>query len=157
MEVHQEVREWIDGVLIRYLTPRLARARREKTNDHSIVVELTMKRCNFLFTGDIEQRAERALVARLGRTDLLKVAHHGSRTSTSAGWLARVNPIVAVISAGWRNRYGHPHPSVLNRLRDRDIATFRTDVDGFVEFSTDGKNLYCRNWHGDCGVFTCID
>src|SRR5256885_16536027 len=75
----------------------------------------------------------------LFRSDLLKVAHHGSATSTRADLLAAVHPKFAVISVGARNVYGHPRHEVLSRLQESNIKTYRTDLDGAVSFYLDGK------------------
>jgi competence protein ComEC len=77
-------------------------------------------------------------------TDVLKVAHHGSRTSTSPLFLSTVRPSFAVISSGAGNRYGHPSPEVLERLREAGARVLRTDVHGGVIISTDGDRLEIR-------------
>jgi competence protein ComEC len=76
----------------------------------------------------------------------LKVAHHGSKTSTSQQFLAAVAPEVAVISVGAENTFGHPSPEVLERLIDRlgEDNVYRTDEDGTIEFITDGERLWLR-------------
>ncbi len=77
----------------------------------------------------------------------MKVAHHGSRTSTSQQFLAAVDPEVAVISVGAANTFGHPSPEVVERLVDRvgEDSVYRTDEDGTVEFITDGEKLWVKN------------
>ena len=67
--------------------------------------------------------------------DVLKVGHHGSRTSSSSGFLDQITPEVAIISVGRNNRFGHPHKEVLERLEERNIAIFRTDIHGAITFS----------------------
>jgi competence protein ComEC len=89
---------------------------------------------HLLLTGDAEQSAERRwapLGSRFGN-GVLKIAHHGSNTSSSAALLDRLEPRVAVISTGWRNRFGFPHKPVLARLRDAGTAVYRTDRDGAI-------------------------
>jgi len=115
-------------------------------NDNSISVRLAFGRRAFLFTGDLERDSERLLLAagRIQRADVLKVAHHGSRTSTSPAFLAAVRPSLAVISSGAGNGYGHPSPLVLARLRDAGAKVHRTDVHGGVIVSTDGEQLEIR-------------
>ena len=97
-------------------------------------------------TGDLEADAERRLVAGglIEPADVLKVAHHGSRTSTTEGFLAAVRPSLAVISSGAGNRYGHPSPKVLARLRGTDTQVLRTDRGGGVIITTDGESLEVR-------------
>ncbi len=111
-------------------------------NDTSIVLRLTMGDAAVLLTADISQDAESALI-RLGtdlRSTVLKVPHHGSATSSSPPFLARVHPLVDVISVGPNNPYGHPAPEVLDRLQGG--AVYRTDEDGDVTVSTDGTHLW---------------
>jgi len=85
-------------------------------------------------TGDIEEEAEREIAAawNLPSVDWLKVAHHGSRTSTHPAWLEAVDPNHAVISVGEKNRFGHPAPEVLRRLEERGTIVWRTDRHGAV-------------------------
>ena len=115
-------------------------------NDNSITLRLSLGARSFLFAGDLESEAEHLLVGagRLEAADVLKVAHHGSRTSTSPAFLARVAPSIAVISSGAGNRYGHPSPDVVARLRDAGSQVLRTDVGGGVIVSTDGASLRVR-------------
>ena len=115
-------------------------------NDNSIALRLAFGRRSFLLTGDLEHDSERLLVAagRIQVADVLKVAHHGSRTSTSPSFLAASRPSLAVISCGAGNRYGHPSPQVVARLRDAGARVLRTDVRGGVIVSTDGQWLEIR-------------
>lgn len=116
----------------------------EAVNDHSVVLRLVHGRTTILLTGDIEAEVEARLV-REGAplaADVLKVAHHGSETSTTPDFLAAVRPSLAVISAGADNRFGHPTASVLERLER--IMVRRTDVDGAVEIIGDGRALWVK-------------
>jgi competence protein ComEC len=115
-------------------------------NDNSIALRLAFGRRSFLLTGDLERDSERLLVAagRIQFADVLKVAHHGSRTSTSPSFLSAARPSLAVISSGAGNRYGHPSPLVVARLRDAGATVLRTDVHGGVIISTDGERLAIR-------------
>jgi competence protein ComEC len=115
-------------------------------NDNSVTLRLRFGERSFLFTGDLERESERLLVAskRLGAADVLKVAHHGSRTSTSPPFLDAVRPSLAVISSGAGNRYGHPSPLVVARLREAGARVLRTDLRGGVIISTDGEQLEIR-------------
>lgn len=114
-----------------------------RNNDRSLVLTAGFGEHRFLLTGDIEARAETALVdgKALGGAHVLKVAHHGSKTSTQDLFLDRVAPTFAVISAGFRNPFGHPHPTVLERLRRRGVQVLRTDLEGMISVSTDGRRL----------------
>jgi competence protein ComEC len=112
-----------------------------ESNDQSVVLRLVYGRSRLLLTGDAEGPVEEALSREPARTraDVLKVAHHGSRTSTSAGWLEAVAPRIAVISG--RRSEGRPLPSleVLERLAERDVLTLRTDVSGAVTVRMDAQ------------------
>ena len=119
-----------------------APARGADPNDASVVLKLVMGRASFLLTGDIGETREAALV-RSGadlRAVVYKVPHHGSSTSSSPAFLAAVDPLVDLISLGARNPFRHPSPDVLERL-DGD-AVFRTDRDGDISVSTDGRRLW---------------
>lgn len=111
----------------------------EKFNETAIVTELDFGDFKALLTGDIGMQTEREINDELGRVNVLKVAHHGSKGSTSEQFLNQVSPSLAVISAGFANRYGHPSGEVLDRLKSKSIRVLRTDLDGTVEVVTDGK------------------
>jgi len=132
-----------DGATITIISPSLRSPDHSATlNDSSIVLRLTYGNFSMLLTGDIGDKGEYA-VERLGtglRSTVLKVAHHGSISSTSADFLSLVDPSVAVISVGKDNRFGHPAPEVLERLDDQ--AVYRTDQSGDVTVSTDGHNVW---------------
>lgn len=112
-------------------------------NVYGIVGQLTYGASSFLFTADIDRSVEGRLLlgGALRDVDVLKVAHHGSKTSTGEALLDAVRPEIAVISVGEGNRYGHPHPSVLDRLARRGITIFRTDRDGRIEFLSNGTTM----------------
>lgn len=118
-------------------------ARRAPENNSSLVCRARIGPALALLAGDIEREAEIDLSDRLLRADVLKVAHHGSRSSTSETFLAAVHPTAAVISCGRDNLFGHPHAEVLARLRAARIETFRTDATGAVElrFVRDARGL----------------
>ena len=148
--IHEHIGEkfdW-DGVKGQVLWPLVSdadEAGQPKNND-SLVIRLEFANETLLLPGDIERQAEHALVSSGVplRADLLKVAHHGSKTSTTEEFLQQVAPRVAVISAGEANPYGHPHPDVLARLAAAGVRVLRTDRDGAVTVSTDGKSLGVR-------------
>jgi competence protein ComEC len=130
------------GVRLDVLSPP-AHADGASGNDASIVLRLVWRDVSFLLTGDIEANAEKALVES-GidlRATVLKIAHHGSKTSSTAAFLDAVRPPVAVISSGAKNRFGHPAPDVVDRLGEyADI--YNTADDGAVHFETDGQRLW---------------
>lgn len=101
-------------------------------NDESLVLRLEFGSASALLLGDAERDLERAVAASQGKVDFLKVAHHGSATSTTPELLAAVRPKVAVISAGKQNTYGHPRAEVLARLKASKAAVYRTDEHGAV-------------------------
>lgn len=112
-------------------------------NDDSVVLRLRYGRRTFLLTGDIESRTERALLAAGEnlRADALKVAHHGSRTSSTDAFVAAARPALAVISVARDSSYGHPHAEVLSRWRDTGAQVLTTAARGMVTVSTDGEDL----------------
>jgi len=114
----------------------------EKVNNESVVLMLKYGETEILLTGDIEAKAERQIIlsgANLD-ADILKVAHHGSKTSTIEEFLYEVSPQVAVIQVGAKNRYGHPTKEVLGRLESFGSKLYRTDVDGDIKIISDGQN-----------------
>ncbi|MBI2484903.1 DNA internalization-related competence protein ComEC/Rec2 [Candidatus Uhrbacteria bacterium] len=128
------------SVVLDLLSPSPDRLRAAKDrNDASLVLRLTYGETTLLLTGDISSPVEVSLVDRLGHIDVLKTAHHGSKTSTSAGLLGATTPTAAIISAGENNRYGHPHASVLERLKRFRVQVFRTDTDGDIFVKSKGE------------------
>jgi competence protein ComEC len=117
--------------------------RRRVRNDDSVVIEVVYRDVAMLLTGDISAEVERAIVPLLtpARLRVLKVAHHGSRTSSSSALLEAWRPQVAVISCGRGNRFGHPTREVLQRLESIGATVLRTDLDGEITIETDGGSL----------------
>ena len=113
-------------------------------NDDSLVMRIRYGARSFLLCGDVEKPIERRMVEdnEIERTDVLKVGHHGSRTSSTEGFLDAAAPAFAVISVGTDNSYGHPNRDVLERLAEHHTAVYRTDEDGLVTIRTDGKRLW---------------
>lgn len=112
-------------------------------HDSTIVSRLTHGSRTAIFMGDAERKTEYTLLFS-GidlRSNILKAGHHGSKTSTSEEFLKAVSPDFAVISTGKKNRYGHPHQDVLDRLATFGIKIFRTDQDGNIKFTSDGKGF----------------
>jgi competence protein ComEC len=117
-----------------YANPKL------KANDLSCVVRVASMHGSALLTGDIEARSEVDLVRRAGVTlhaDVLVVPHHGSRTSSTPSFIGAVNPELAIFTPGYRNRFGHPRPEVVQRYAAAGITSHRTDYDGAltIEFA----------------------
>jgi competence protein ComEC len=136
----------IDAVTMRVLWPDHGTVPAESAdtgsaiNDTSIVLLGEAGPASFLLTGDAEETVDPLLVARgLPRVDLLKVAHHGSRTASSAAFLDAVRPAVALISVGAGNEYGHPAPATLARIKERGATILRTDRDGSIVATLDGR------------------
>jgi competence protein ComEC len=129
----------IDGLVLTLLYPRAdALDAAVIDNDVSVVFRLEFGGFAALFTGDAPAGVEAEVVAALGgasRVDVLKVGHHGSITSTSEALLEATTPRVALISLGRDNRYGHPHPRVLERLERHGVEVFRTDRHGWIRVS----------------------
>lgn len=118
----------------------------EENND-SLIVRIQGEAASFLFTGDVEKEGEEdaAHTGQALRSTVLKVAHHGSHTSSSEAFLAAVSPDVAVISAGRKNRFGHPHKETLARLAG--CRVYRTDRDGAVKISEgDNGRVLVKTW-----------
>lgn len=126
----------LDGVRLDFLWPTAESLDGvREANQISAVVRLNIGDFSLLLTGDVDEEVERRLVERYGdglRAQVLKAGHHGSATSTSAALLTVVRPSLVVVSAGRRNRYGHPAPEVIARLRSAGIQIARTDRDGTV-------------------------
>ncbi|MEC0334034.1 ComEC/Rec2 family competence protein [Paenibacillus macerans] len=142
----------------------------EKQNHRSIVFLLQMSGARFLFTGDMDEAAEREVLEMAAAdketvgsekemsgadkqvaggenghpVDVMKVAHHGSKTSTSAEWLAYWRPEAVLISVGASNTYGHPHPAVMERLEAQGTGIFRTDRMGGVQLKVRGGRMHIR-------------
>ena len=114
----------------------------EDSNNTSIISKLVFGKNSFLFTGDAYKNVEGELINKKAEidSDVLKVSHHGSKTSSSEEFIKSVSPQIAVISAGIGNKYGHPHQEVLELLEKYGIRVLRTDEDGDIKIISDGKN-----------------
>lgn len=118
----------------------------ENDNQNSVVLRGEYKEFSFLLTGDIEAEQEHVLISTfpsIGVT-ILKVSHHGSKTATPSEFIEAVEPHFAVISCGKDNTFGHPAPEVVQRIEDVNIEILRTDLNGRVEFVTDGVKFSKR-------------
>ncbi len=117
------------------------------SNNGSVVGHLVYGNNSFLLTGDMEQKMEKYLVATGAdiKSDVLKVGHHGSRTSTAPEFLGSVAPKYAVISVGKNNKYGHPHRETISTLNQFGVSTLQTDQLGTIIFESDGQNISLEN------------
>lgn len=134
----------VGGARIDVLAPCPDASSDRPPNDNSFVLRLAYGKRAILFEGDAERGEEGDLVERFGsrlRADVLKVGHHGSKTSSTPAFLAAVSPAIAVVSCGVRNRYGHPFPGTLGALRSIGAKTLRTDRVGAITITTDGTTL----------------
>lgn len=115
-----------------------------ETNMASVVTKLIYKNKSFIFTGDSPAEVEKYLVSAYGKSlkaDVLKLGHHGSKTSSSEEFLEAIDPDYAIVSAGLNNSYGHPSPETLDKLKNLKIKYLETSKVGGIEFDTDGNNL----------------
>ena len=146
---------WLwDGVRFDVLYPSLSdydnlnTDKNPKDNNKSCVVKVTSQHGSVLLTGDIEKESEAKLLERYGdalESDLMTVPHHGSKTSSSSAFLALVDPVYAVFTVGYLNRFGHPKSLITQRYDDLKIATERTDESGAVSFNF-GTDITTQNW-----------
>ncbi len=127
-----------DSTLLEFVAP--VEDEYDNLNNYSAVLKLEYYNNSFLFTGDAEKESEEQITADI-KADVLKVGHHGSSSSTSDEFLKKVSPDYAVISCGKNNDYGHPHTEILERLEEKNIAIFRTDLQGTIVFICDGTNI----------------
>jgi competence protein ComEC len=120
------------------------------SNNSSIVIKATWGNTTAMLTGDAEKPAEESILRTFSAADLgsmlLKMGHHGSKTSSTDAWLAAVNPKIAIISCGLNNKYGHPHAEVLARIAPYvGDQIYRTDLLGSIVFITDGESFTYQN------------
>ncbi|MDQ8161776.1 MAG: ComEC/Rec2 family competence protein [Gemmatimonadota bacterium] len=143
----------LDGVTLDVLAPdSVWSAAQQDANETSVVVRVSYGRRRFLLMGDAEAREEAWLLERLPaeelRADVLKLGHHGSRTSSTEEFVRAVSPLVGLVSVGAGNRYGHPSPEILDRFAARGVPLLRSDHEGAVVLRTDGQQLEAIA-HGD--------
>lgn len=132
----------LDGSTLTVLGP-VAGKGYDNLNDYSVVTRLTCGNTAFLFMGDAQKASEKDIMA-TGATlsaDVLKVGHHGSKTSSGVDFLAAVNPKIALISAGLDNSYGLPHNITLEHLKAINAAIYRTDLQGTIAVTSDGSTV----------------
>lgn len=138
----------LGGAWLTVLAPTTPPLRASPDNNNAAVLCLDYGKTNFLFTADIQKEAEERLLRRgaaLGCT-ILKVAHHGSKSSTTESFLRRAQPQAAIVSCGRYNDFGHPAPQTLKSLARRAIPVFRTDLNGAIEITSDGRACYVQTY-----------
>jgi competence protein ComEC len=149
--LHIAIREFRGGTAFEYggariqvLAPDISyMAAATPKNDDSLVMHIAFRKTAFLLTGDMEKKTEEQLFysGLLPRADVLKVGHHGSHTSSTQDLLDTVHPAFALISDGFDNTYGHPHPATLHALEERHVAVYRTDRRGLIRIVSDGRTI----------------
>lgn len=129
----------------------------ETRNGTQLGLDVVVEGCRFVLLGDMTEAAENSwLRNHPGRADVLKVSHHGSRTSSAEALLVALAPRWAVVSVGSDNRYGHPAPDVVERYRRRRIEVLRTDFHGAVRFHVANGRIECESAAGSCGSHRCV-
>jgi competence protein ComEC len=142
-------RERVGDVELRILHPPLPEWERQRVrNEDSIVLEIRLGDLSIVLPGDIGKEAERLILPRLdpGRLVILKAPHHGSATSSTQDLLDRLRPAAVIFSCGRHNRFGHPHPAVVERYRAMGTALFSTAEDGAVFVESDGRRVEVRGF-----------
>ncbi len=117
-------------------------------NDRSVTLRFEFGERSYFLGGDIEESSEAKLGASLEPVDIFKASHHGSRTSSTVEFLDAAKASMVIISCGFRNTFGFPHPEVKARLNAAKLSIWRTDRDGLVQASTDGKSWWISGWRG---------
>ncbi len=121
-------------------------------NNNSLVCKLVYKNFSMLFTGDIEEIAEKAILSKyvnkqeVLNADILKVAHHGSKTSSIKEFINAVNPKYAVIGVGKDNKFGHPSEKTLETLNNKNVKVYRTDISGEIMIIIDGDSVKVKSF-----------
>jgi competence protein ComEC len=143
---------WVQVFNLReILNKRLGRLNRLNDNNKSLVIQLRYGRISFLFTADIEKLAEHYLSQETKglKSTILKVAHHGSRSSSGQKFLEKIRPEIAIISVGSHNPFGHPSPIILERLKQLGVRIYRTDLQGAIQITTNGQTYSVKTWAED--------
>jgi competence protein ComEC len=138
----------INGIMFKILYPepdfKEKKEKWRKGDNSSLVLKAAFGSKSFLFTGDIKAKGEYELVRKAGdslKSSVLLVPHHGSRSSSTQEFVDKVSPEIVVFTVGWKNRYKFPHPEVLERYRSKKSRILRTDENGAVMISTDGRSI----------------
>jgi competence protein ComEC len=139
----------IGGAVVEVLYPLAADdAEAPSDNDHSVVLRISYGSRSFLLTGDIERAAEIEITSRGGTlaADVVKVPHHGSRTSSTAEFINAAHPQYAIISVGRHSPFGHPHQDVVERWQLSGAKVLTTGENGMISVSTDGRDLQIERY-----------
>lgn len=148
------VHDIIDGLDILVLHPiqSVEGTRLQEEHDGTVVLKVSYGAVSILLTGDLSANHEEEILANdrvAVAATIMKVTHHGSKYGSSDPFLDAVHPKVAVLSVGADNKFGHPHQETLDRLSQRQIPLYRTDLNGTVQFITDGARLWVQPERGD--------
>lgn len=144
IELYAGLTFFVDGVVFDILHTGAGQVFRTG-NESSAVIKVSYGKNRFLFTGDLSGDEEQLVQGNI-TSNVLKVGHHGAKTSTTPEFLKKTLPKYAVISAGYGNRFGHPHNEVLKRLTSLNIEIHRTDQEGAVVFETNGEIIKCHSY-----------
>ena len=131
-----------EGAKFEVFTPQ--KSEYEELNDYSPIMKLSFGYTSYLFTGDAEKLAEEEALAKYKTSldsDVIKFGHHGSSSSSSNAFIEAVSPKYGIISCAKDNKYGHPHRETLDIIKKYNIKTFRTDTDGEIILTSDGKSI----------------
>lgn len=131
-----------EGAKFEVFTPQ--KSEYEELNDYSPIMKLSFGDTSYLFTGDAEKLAEEEALAKYKNSldsDVIKFGHHGSSSSSSNVFIEAVSPKYGIISCAKDNKYGHPHRETLDIIKKYNIKTFRTDTDGEIILTSDGKSI----------------
>lgn len=131
-----------EGAKFEVFTPQ--KSEYEELNDYSPIMKLSFGDTSYLFTGDAEKLAEEEALAKYKNSldsDVIKFGHHGSSSSSSNAFIEAVSPKYGIISCAKDNKYGHPHRETLDIIKKYNIKTFRTDKDGEIILTSDGKSI----------------
>ena len=134
-----DILDWGDEVNVEVVSPPYLL---NDNNESSIVIKLTYGEVSFLFTGDAAGTAEKLMIGKYSyrlRSIILKAGHHGSKHSSTEEFLRKVRPEVAIFSCGKNNKYNHPHEETVERLKKIGAKMYRTDEQGTITITTDGK------------------
>lgn len=131
-----------DNVLINLISPLFSEY--EDINNYSVVLTLNFNSSSFIFMGDSEKLVENQLINKAYdvSSDVIKVGHHGSNSSSSSEFIDKVSPQYAVISCGRKNDYGHPNKETLELFQIKNIRVYRTDLENTIVFRSDGNNIF---------------